>query len=144
MSGLVTDGTALQIGRTAVCAGLLAAIAARDYPGIAGYFAADARLSVLTPHRLREESGADAAAALYRYWLEPLAGFEVLESDCAPIADRVRIRYRFRGVDPAHGSQENDHTGYATVEAGRIVQLNLTCAGFRPVARRTEGPRASS
>jgi hypothetical protein len=136
MSGSVTDGPPPPAAST-VCGGLLAAIAARDYPGIASCFAADARLSVLTPHRLREETGADDAAALYRYWLDPLAEFELLESECAPIADRVRIRYRFRGVDPARGRQENDHTGYATVEAGRIVQLNLTCAGFRPVTRRT-------
>ena len=47
-------------------------------------------------------------------------------------ADRARLRYRFRGRDPAKGWQENEHTAYATVVDGRVTALNLTCAGFRP------------
>ena len=123
-----------------VCERLLMAIRARDYAAIECCFAREATFAALTPHRLREHAGATEAAARYRSWLEPLDDFEVVESDCAQVADRVRIRYRFRGVDRENGHQENEHTGYATEEDGRIAQMNLTCAGFRPLAARTVSP----
>ena len=116
------------------------AIEARDYSAIEGCFAREATFTALTPHRLREHAGATEAAARYRYWLDPLDNFEVVESDCAQVADRVRIRYRFRGVDPENGYQENEHTGYASVQDGRIAQMNLACAGFRPLAERAASP----
>ena len=117
---------------TAVVEELLAAIGALDGAGIASCFASDAKLLALTPHRLRELAGPDAIAGQYGYWLDPLESFALLLGDVTTIADRVRLRYRFRGRDPAKGWQENEHTAYATVEEGRVAALNLTCAGFRP------------
>ena len=111
---------------------LLSAIAARDYASVERCFAPNARFEVLTPHELRSHRSAEEAAARYRYWLQPLDEFTVLESDAVPIADRVRIRYRFRGRDERGGWQLNEHTGYAAVEDGLIVSMTVTCAGFRP------------
>lgn len=111
---------------------LLRGIAARDRDRIAACFAPEAQLRALTPHELRERTGPDAIAERYARWLEPLERFEVTSSDVEPIADRVRLRYRFRGRDPAKGWQENEHTAYAAVLEGQIVALNLSCAGFRP------------
>ncbi|HXG76717.1 MAG TPA: nuclear transport factor 2 family protein [Gaiellaceae bacterium] len=111
---------------------LLRAIEARDYAAVAGCFAEDASFRVLTPGPLREHTGPQEAAERYRFWLEPLEGFEVLESDVEEIADRVRVRYRFRGRDPEKGWQVNEHTGYAAVRDSRIRALVLTCTGFRP------------
>lgn len=122
-------------GLAAVGRRLLAAIADRDYARIAACFAVDASFRVLTPGPLREHAGREEAAERYRFWLEPLADFELLEGDVAVIADRVRIRYRFRGRDPEKGWQLNEHTGYAAVEDDEIASLILTCAGFRPTAR---------
>ena len=56
----------------------------------------------------------------------------MIEDDVTSIADRFRIRYRFRGVDPRKGAQENAHTAYAAVEAGQITAMKVTCTGFRP------------
>jgi hypothetical protein len=117
---------------TAVVEELLAAIGARDRARIASCFAPDAKLRALTPHRLREQDGPEAIAGQYGYWLDPLERFSVTAGDVVAIADRVRLRYRFRGRDPAKGWQENEHTAYATVAAGRVAALDLTCAGFRP------------
>lgn len=111
---------------------LLSAIAARDFESIERCFAPHARVEVLTPHELRSHGTADEVAARYRYWLRPLGEFTVLESDAVPIADRVRIRYLFRGKDERGGWQLNEHTGYAAIEDGLIVSMTLTCAGFRP------------
>jgi len=117
---------------TAVVEELLAAIGARDRERIAACLAPDARLRALTPHQLRELDGPAAIAGQYDYWLEPLEGFVLVSGDVTPIADRVRLRYRFRGRDPVKGWQENEHTAYATVVDGRVAALNLSCAGFRP------------
>ena len=119
----------IRLGET-----LLAAIRELDYETIAGCFAPDASLRVLTPGPLREFAGPDEAAARFRHWLEPLAGLEFLESDVEVIADRVRIRYRFRGRDPEKGWQLNEHTAYAAMDAGRITAMNVTCTGFRPTS----------
>lgn len=115
-----------------ICGALLDAIAARNFPQIKECFAGSATLRVLTPGPLREFEGAEAAADRYRFWLVPLEGFELLEGDIEEIADRVRIRYRFRGRDPEKGWQMNEHTGYGTVENGQLTSLNITCTGFRP------------
>lgn len=117
---------------TAVVEELLDAIGARDPARIAACFASDAKLRALTPHRLRELDGPDAIAGQYGFWLDPLESFVLVSGDVTAITDRARIRYRFRGRDPVKGWQENEHTAYATVENGRIVALDLTCAGFRP------------
>ena len=122
---------------TAVVQELLDAIRARDLHRIAACFAPDARLRALTPHQLRELDGPKAIADRYRRWLEPLQSFAVVSGDVEPIADRVRLRYRFRGRDPVRGWQENEHTAYAAVADGRVEALNLSCAGFRP----SEPPR---
>ena len=110
---------------------LLAAIRQRDWEAIGACFAEDAVLRVLTPHRLREEVGRDAIVARYRAWLG-LEQLEVVASGAEVVADRVRVVYRFHGLDPAKGPQLNEHTGYGAVEHGAFVFLNVTCAGFRP------------
>lgn len=122
---------------TAVVGELLEAIRARDTGRIAACFTTDARLRALTPHELRELDGPDAIADRYRRWLEPLESFALVSGDVEPVADRVRLRYRFRGRDPVKGWQENEHTAYAAVVEGRVAALNLSCAGFRP----SEPPR---
>ena len=115
---------------------LLAGIAERDFERIAACFGERSRFDVLTPRELRKHRGPAEATERYRFWLEPLEEFVLLEGDVVEIADRIRIRYLFRGRDPDKGWQLNEHTGYAQVEDGRIRSLTLTCAGFRP----TTGP----
>jgi hypothetical protein len=116
----------------AVVEKLLDAIGARDRAQIAACFASDAKLRALTPHQVRELDGPEAIAGQYGFWLDSLESFVLVSGDVTAIADRARLRYRFRGRDPAKGWQENEHTAYATVENGRVAALNLTCAGFRP------------
>jgi hypothetical protein len=116
----------------AVVSELRDGIASRDSGRIAACFTPEARLRALTPSRLREETGPEAIAARYAAWLDGLDPFAVTSSDVERVADRIRLRYRFRGRDPENGWQENEHTAYATVVDGRIAALNLSCAGFRP------------
>ncbi len=118
---------------TAIVRELLGAIEARDPARIASCFSADAQLRALTPRQVRVEVGPDAIAAQYAFWLATLGSFAVTSSDVEPIADRVRLRYRFRGRDPEKGWQENEHSAYATVVDGLVAALNVSCAGFRPM-----------
>jgi hypothetical protein len=112
---------------------LLAGIAERDYERIAACFDDVTRFSVLTPTpQVHEHATREGAAGRYRLWLEPLESYELLEGDVVEVADRVRIRYLFRGKDPAKGWQLNEHTAYAEIGDGRIRTMTLTCAGFRP------------
>lgn len=122
----------LSVADTAVLSKLLDAIGARNLEGIAGCFAAHARLRALTPHELRVEDGPEEIAARSGAWLGSLESFAVTSSDVERIADRVRVRYRFHGRDPEQGWQENEHTACAPVVGGRIAALNVSCAGFRP------------
>ena len=112
---------------------LLAGVAERDYARIAACFEDAARFSVLTPTPLlRDHASRKEAADRYRSWLEPFDDYALLEGDVVEVADRIRIRYLFRGKDPAKGWQLNEHTAYAEVEDGLIRAMVLTCAGFRP------------
>jgi hypothetical protein len=110
----------------------LEGIRERDGARLGGCLAEDALLRVLTPRSLREEPSRDAIVSRYERWLA-LDDFELLATDAEVVADRVRVRYRFRGQDPVKGWQENDHTAYLAIENGAIVALNIACAGFRPV-----------
>jgi hypothetical protein len=124
----MTPGVPTEPGRE-----LLAGIAERDYARIAACFAEGSTFHVLTPKpRLRDHSGPEEAAERYRFWLAPLEPYALLEGDVVEIADRIRIRYLFRGKDPAHGWQLNEHTAYAVVEDGLVRSMTLTCTGFRP------------
>lgn len=121
----------------AVGRALLDGVLALDYDAIARCFAPEASFRVLTPGPLRRFTGSEGAAERFRFWFEPLERLEFLHGDGEVIADRVRVRYRFRGRDAEKGWQLNEHTGYAEVADGKIVALNLTCTGFRP----TTAPR---
>ncbi|HZR91090.1 MAG TPA: nuclear transport factor 2 family protein [Gaiellaceae bacterium] len=113
---------------------LVSAVRARDFDALAACFAAGARVRILTPRSLRELEGPEAAADRFRAWFGDADGFELLDAEVTPVADRLRIRWHTRGRNPDKGWQENDHTGYAEVEKGKIVTLNVSCAGFRPAS----------
>ena len=124
----------MSADHAAIARKLLTAIAARDYGVIAECFAHDADFRVLTPRELRAHTSAREAAERYRFWLDDLGDFELLERDVEEIADRTRIHYRFTGQDPEKGPRVNDHTGYAVIVNGRIASMTLTCSGFRPAS----------
>lgn len=114
---------------------LVDGIAARDFAAIEACFAPGASMRVLTPRSLRELTGAAEATGRFRAWFSELEPFELTDWEVAPVADRVRVRWRTHGRDPEQGWQENDHTGYAELDGdGLIVALNISCAGFRPSA----------
>jgi hypothetical protein len=111
----------------------LDAVSARDFDGIAACFHDDARMRALVPSRLRDETGPDAIADRYRFWLGDADTVELLAREHDEIVGRERLRYRLRIVHPQNGEQVMEQEGYAKVTGDRITALNLVCSGFLPL-----------
>jgi len=110
----------------------LDAVAERDYTGMRACLANDARLRALVPTRLREDEGADAVVARFRFWWDDIEDFQLIEASADDVADRTHLRYRIGGRDEGVESVMEQHA-YAKVEEGRITALDLVCSGWRPV-----------
>lgn len=111
---------------------LTRAIAARDYGGIFGALARDARLRYIVPSGPGQAVGAADVAARYFGWFGDAVDVEVQESLVQRISDRTSSRYRFllrEGPDWEVVEQQ----AYLDVDAdGRIAAIDLLCSGFRP------------
>ena len=111
----------------------LDAVGARDFDGIAACFDDDARMRALVPSRLRDETGPDAIAERYRFWLGGADTVELVDREHDLMVGSERVRYRLRIVHPHNGEQVMEQEGYATVNGDRITALNLVCSGFLPL-----------
>jgi SnoaL-like domain len=112
----------------------LRSLETRDYDALADCFADASMLRALVPTRVREEQGAEAIAARFRFWLDEYEDYQVVDSDVERFADHEQLHYRIRAVDPEDGPGVLEQRGYAIVDDGRIATLNVVCSGFRPDA----------
>jgi ketosteroid isomerase-like protein len=110
---------------------LVAAIAAQDEAAIAACFAEDAEFRALSPPGLRERSAGADAGALIAMWFGDATVLEVAETQTMQIGDRLRISYRFTGIENGEPFVVEQHL-FCTVRDGRIAQADLLCSGFRP------------
>jgi hypothetical protein len=78
---------------------LVAAIAAQDEAAIAACFAEDAEFRALSPPGLRERSAGADVGALIAMWFGDSTVLEVAETQTMQIGDRLRISYRFTGIE---------------------------------------------
>ena len=87
----------------------------------------------LTPGRSWEGSGSRAVIDdILRQWFEEsdtLREIESIQTDS--FADRERVSYRFRGVNP-DGPFVVEQQAYYTERDGRITWMRVLCSGFRP------------
>jgi TusA-related sulfurtransferase len=109
------------------------AIAAREYKGIFGAFAPDARFRFLIPPGPGQLVGAAEVAAKYFSWFgdaDPITVESVLVES---LADRISVRYRFRLCK--HGRWEViEQQTYLDMDSElRITAIDLLCSGFRPI-----------
>jgi ketosteroid isomerase-like protein len=110
---------------------LVAAIAAQDEAAIAACFAEDAELRALSPPGLRERNAGAEAGALIAMWFGDSTVLEVAETQTMQIGDRLRISYRFTGIENGEPFVVEQHL-FCTVRDGRIAQADMLCSGFRP------------
>ena len=110
---------------------LVAGIAAQDEAAIAACFAEDAQFRALNPPGLRERSGAAEVGALIARWYGDSTVLDHDETRTHQIGDRLRISYRFTGVENDEPYVVEQHL-FCTVRDGKIEQADLLCSGFRP------------
>ncbi len=108
------------------------AIAEKDEPALRALFADACDFRGLTPgDTWRATTPAEIAEVVFGSWFEPFDRVqEVLESDCEPLLERSRLRYRFR-VDSDGTPCLVEQEGYYTVEDGRITRMSVVCSGYQ-------------
>lgn len=109
----------------------LQALSSRDYDALGTCFAADGTLRGIVPPGLREADGRDAIVERFRIWTEEVDDYELADSESAPFADLLRLRWVVKGVDPEEGPNVYEQTAYAEVAGGEIVKMRLACSGHR-------------
>ena len=81
-------------------AGLIAALAERDFRRLAGTLTPAVRMRALIPPGLVELSGAEDAAAKFSAWFGDAEEFELIRSGSDAVADRLHVFYRLRVKKP--------------------------------------------
>lgn len=118
--------------RTDVGTRFLDALASRDYDALGACFAVGGTLRGIVPPGLREADGRDAIVDRFRIWTDD-EDYEIVDSEAAPFADLLRLRWVVQGVDSELGPNAYEQTAYAEVVDGEIVQMRLACSGHRPL-----------
>jgi hypothetical protein len=108
------------------------AIARADWDGVERLLAPDVRLRALVPATLREEEGAEAVVARFKFWWAAIEGLRLLDSGIEPLADQLRVHYRLTGTDPDDWPIVVEQQCYLTVVDGSIAKINSVCSGFQP------------
>jgi hypothetical protein len=121
-------GTATDVGTR-----FLEALSSRDYDVLGACFAADGTLRGVVPPGLREADGREAIVERFRLWTDDIEDYELADSEAAPFADMLRLRWAVKGVDPELGLNAYEQTAYVEVTDGEIVQMRLACSGHRPL-----------
>jgi hypothetical protein len=114
--------------------GFIAALAARDFPRLAGTLTPDVRMRALIPPGLVEVSGAEAATAKFESWFGDAEEFGLLQSGRDAVADRLHVFYRLRVKKPGNVPKLVEQHLLCTLDTDRINGLDLVCTGFRPPA----------
>ncbi len=113
----------------------LDALTRRDFGALQATFAPGGRFRALLPPGPVELTGAAPIADQLSQWFGRSEEFEVQAANADGMADRVRIRYRFRlrphPFAPDSGWHVIEQQGYCDVVNGRIAALDLVCSGFR-------------
>lgn len=110
----------------------LEALACRDYDAIASCFAAEGTLRGVVPPGLREADGREAIAERFRIWTEAVEEYELAETEAAPFAGLLRLRWVVQGIDPDGHPDTYEQSAYAEIADGEIVAMRLACSGHRP------------
>jgi hypothetical protein len=113
-------------------AGLIAALAERDFRRLAGTLTPEARMRALIPPGFIELTGAEDAAAKFSAWFGDAEELELIRSDSNPVADRIHVFYRLRVRKPDSSAKLVEQHLLCTCAGGRIDALDLVCTGFRP------------
>jgi hypothetical protein len=113
----------------------VSALGRQNFAGLEQLFTSNVKLRALVPTGVREREGSAAAAAQFRAWFGDATELDVLDSDVAEVADRLRIGYFVRTREDGAWYLV-EQKAYCETTGGKIEAMNLLCSGFRP----EEGP----
>jgi hypothetical protein len=113
-------------------AGLVTALAERDFARLAETLTPDVRMRALIPPGPLELSGADAAAAKFSSWFGNAEEFELIRSGTDTVADRLHVFYRLRVKKPGDVRKIVEQHLLCAFDGQGISSIDLVCTGFRP------------
>jgi len=113
-------------------AGLVTALARRDFLRLAETLAPDVRMRALLPPGTIELSGAETTVAKFSSWFADAEEFELIRSGSDTVADRLHVFYRLRVKKPGDQRKIVEQHLLCALDGGRIAALDLVCTGFRP------------
>jgi hypothetical protein len=117
---------------TEIGAGLVTALAERDFARLAETLTPDVRMRALIPPGPLELSGADAAAAKFSSWFGNAEEFELIRSGTDTVADRLHVFYRLRVKKPGDIRKIVEQHLLCALDGEGISAIDLVCTGFRP------------
>jgi TusA-related sulfurtransferase len=125
----------------------LTQLARRDFEAIAACFMPGVCFRALTPHGLREASGATEAVERLQSWFDAADSFVLSAEDVRAVANRLHLAYR---IELREQGREYlvVQQAYCDTSEGRIAAMDLLCSGFLPVHggehREQASPEAAS
>jgi hypothetical protein len=110
------------------------ALAAKDFDRLHDLLHPEVDFRGLTPGRDWVALGPDEVVGrVLRQWFEDSDEIEeLLAVETGAVADRERVGYRFRGINP-DGPFVVEQQAYLTPREGRIGWMRVVCSGFRPL-----------
>jgi hypothetical protein len=110
------------------------ALAAKDFERLGELLHSEIDFRGLTPSREWVAVGSDELIGrVLRQWFEDSDEIEeLLAVETDAFADRERVGYRFRGVNP-DGPFVVEQQAYLAEREGRIGWMRVVCSGFRPL-----------
>jgi hypothetical protein len=112
----------------------VAAVAARDFPGLRGVLAEDVRFRLLVPKGAQAQAGVDETLGRFEGWYAGSDEVLVESATVATVADRLVLAYRLRLRDGDGWRLIEQHLVAHAGTDGRLDALDLLCTGFHAVA----------
>ena len=109
----------------------VAALAQRDFVGLADALSPTVRMRALIPPGPVEVSGRDQAAARFACWFGGREALELVDSAGDAVGDRFHISYRLRVRDAGEPWKIVEQHLFCSMDGARISALDLVCSGFR-------------
>lgn len=119
---------------------LAAALAGRDFRGLAELLAGDAAFRYLVPRGPGELHGPADIVARFTAWYGDADPLEVREALVDRLADRTSVRLRLLAGKPDGPRLISQQMFLDTDRDGRIERLDLLCSGFRPIETAPDSP----
>lgn len=115
----------LKVGESFV-----AALVARDFPGLRMSIADDVRFRLLVPKGPQSQAGAEETLSRFIGWFGDADELQLDAASVSRVADRLVITYRIRLRDGDHWRLIEQHLVADAQPDGCLQSIDLLCSGF--------------